>query len=76
MSRQYNDAIGTWVVVGRSMRPREALKHIAAQLDGIDAITDLNEVRKRLAVIREKTKLGLAFGERARAARATEPTRR
>ncbi|MGH1592281.1 hypothetical protein ACRBEV_32685 (plasmid) [Methylobacterium phyllosphaerae] len=61
-------------MVGRSMRPRE-LKRIAAQLNGIEAITGLDELRRRLTVIREKTDLGLAFGDRSRASRPTEPTR-
>ncbi|MCJ2120078.1 hypothetical protein MKK65_26485 [Methylobacterium sp. J-001] len=74
MSRQYNDAIGQWTVVGRSMRPRDALKRIAAELDGIDVIADLDEVRRRLAVIREKTELGLAFGDRTRPSHPTKPT--
>ena len=74
MSRQYNDAIGQWTVVGRSMRPRDALKRIAAELDGIDVIADLDEVRRRLAVIREKTELELAFGDRTGPSHPTKPT--
>jgi hypothetical protein len=65
MGTHYRDALERpWLDGGRSLRPRDALKHIAAQLDSNETLQDLGEMHRRLHIIREKTDLGLACEHR------------
>jgi hypothetical protein len=61
MSLQYRDTAGKVTVTGASMRPRDALKRILAEIDVAMAASDGAAIQAHLTEMRRLTELGLAF---------------